>query len=325
MRPATSSRPPATRASSTRSRPMARARASTRPTRPTSCRSLHDQDRRADRRHRVAGARVPHRRAGKAFVLLDSPFREIHALRVAADGTIYAAALSATPSSAVPIAPPSPSPEPSRAGHSVGVDGDHRRSRSWKARSPSSTAPSGGRSHSPSRPRRDLPHPSRWPLGHGLGDGRRCALRPARRGRRQPAGRHGHGGKIFRLSRRSRARHAARRAPPPVRSRRCSAIPRGRIVGATSNPGKVFALSSTRGAQRAPTSPTFVTRGTVATWGAIRWRASARAGQVADRHAHRAIRRRRTRPGARGRTPTRTPTANRSAARTRGICSGARR
>ena len=33
---------------------------------------------------------------GKAFVLLDSPFREIHALRLAEDGTVYAAALNVT-------------------------------------------------------------------------------------------------------------------------------------------------------------------------------------------------------------------------------------
>src|SRR5215207_8043252 len=52
----------------------------------------------------IAGTESPGRvfridAAGKAFVLLDSPFREIHALRLAADGTIYAAALSSTPSS----------------------------------------------------------------------------------------------------------------------------------------------------------------------------------------------------------------------------------
>ena len=50
----------------------------------------------------IAGTESPGRvfridAAGKAFVLLDSPFSEIHALRLAADGTIYAAALSATP------------------------------------------------------------------------------------------------------------------------------------------------------------------------------------------------------------------------------------
>ena len=59
--PATSSPRPATRASSTRSRPTARARASTRPT-PRNVVSLaFDQDRRPDRRHRIARARLPHR------------------------------------------------------------------------------------------------------------------------------------------------------------------------------------------------------------------------------------------------------------------------
>ena len=54
----------------------------------------------------IAGTESPGRvfridAAGKAFVLLDSPFQEIHALRMADDGTIYAAAVSATPSSGV--------------------------------------------------------------------------------------------------------------------------------------------------------------------------------------------------------------------------------
>ena len=49
----------------------------------------------------IAGTESPGRvfridASGKAFVLIDSPYREIHALRIAADGTIYAAAVSAT-------------------------------------------------------------------------------------------------------------------------------------------------------------------------------------------------------------------------------------
>ncbi len=35
---------------------------------------------------------------GKAFVLLDSPFKEIHSLRLADDGTLYAAAVSGSTS-----------------------------------------------------------------------------------------------------------------------------------------------------------------------------------------------------------------------------------
>src|SRR6478672_3717016 len=47
----------------------------------------------------IAGTESPGRvfridSAGKAFVLLDSPFREIHAIHLAADGTIYAVAVN---------------------------------------------------------------------------------------------------------------------------------------------------------------------------------------------------------------------------------------
>src|SRR5207237_8348688 len=53
----------------------------------------------------------------------------------------------------------------------------------------------------------------------------------------------------------------------------------GRIVGATSNPGKVFTLSSER-AMRGTYDSDVRDAGTVATWGAIRWRASAKPGEV---------------------------------------------
>src|SRR5262249_26930596 len=47
----------------------------------------------------IAGTESPSRAfkldaSGRAFVLLDSPFREIHAVRIAQDGTIYAAAMN---------------------------------------------------------------------------------------------------------------------------------------------------------------------------------------------------------------------------------------
>jgi hypothetical protein len=53
----------------------------------------------------------------------------------------------------------------------------------------------------------------------------------------------------------------------------------GRIVGATSNPGKVFALSATPAAKGTYESDVR-DAGTVASWGAIRWRASGKPGQV---------------------------------------------
>src|SRR3954462_4531910 len=50
----------------------------------------------------IAGTEPPGRifrigRDGRAFVLVDSPFKEIHAIKLAADGTIYAAAFSGQP------------------------------------------------------------------------------------------------------------------------------------------------------------------------------------------------------------------------------------
>ena len=137
--------------------------------RPTSCRSRSTRT-----GELIAGTESPGRvfridAAGKAFVLLDSPFREIHALRLAADGTIYAAAVSATPAAGDRSRRRARLPEPSRpvapsvsteiTGMSV-VEGPHR-PRARAVRRPR---------RAPSRPRRDLPDPSRRPLGHGLGD-----------------------------------------------------------------------------------------------------------------------------------------------------------
>jgi len=68
----------------------------------------------------IAGTESPGRifridRDGKPFVLLDSPFKEIHALKLAADGTIYATAFSGTPGGedrAAPSVPTSPETAP---------------------------------------------------------------------------------------------------------------------------------------------------------------------------------------------------------------------
>jgi hypothetical protein len=55
--------------------------------------------------------------------------------------------------------------------------------------------------------------------------------------------------------------------------------PTGRILGATSNPGKLFALSASSAAKGSYESDVR-DAGTVASWGVIRWRATARPGQV---------------------------------------------
>ena len=229
----------------------------------------------------IAGTESPGRvfridAAGKAFVLIDSPFREIHALRLAADGTIYAAALSATPSSgadraAEPVAEPSrpvtPSVSTEITGMSV-VEGPIS----------SSTAPSAGRSNR--RPGRGAIYRIRpdglWDTVWETADDAPYDLIVEDGGSLLVGT--GTDGKIFRLSGSPAratllARAAARQVTALLRE------PSGRIVGATSNPGKVFALSSTA-ARKGTYESDVRDAGTVATWGAIRWRASGRAGQV---------------------------------------------
>ena len=85
-------------------------------------------------------------------------------------------------------------------------------------------------------------------------------------------------GKIFRVSGNPAratllARAAARQVTALLRE------PSGRIVGATSNPGKLFALSPAA-AKRGTYESDVRDAGTVASWGAIRWRSAGRAGQV---------------------------------------------
>ena len=85
-------------------------------------------------------------------------------------------------------------------------------------------------------------------------------------------------GKIFRVSGDPASATLLSRAT----ARQVTALlrePSGRIVGATSNPGKLFALSAIP-APKGNYDSDVSDAGTVASWGAIRWRATARAGQV---------------------------------------------
>ena len=85
-------------------------------------------------------------------------------------------------------------------------------------------------------------------------------------------------GKIFRLAGDPARATLLARAP----ARQVTSLIRdtsGRIIAATSNPGKVFSLGSTRAATGTYDSDVR-DAGTVATWGAIRWRATSRPGEV---------------------------------------------
>ena len=228
----------------------------------------------------IAGTESPGRvfrldPSGKPFVLLDSPFKEIHALRVAADGTIYAAAMSATAGggddrpATLPDTSRPPIPTVSTEITAVGVV--------------ESGVPAATMAAPPSRPRRGgrgaiyrIRPDGFWDTVWETGDDAPYDLLV------EPGGSllvgTGTEGKIFRISGEPAratllARAAARQVTALLRE------PSGRIVGATSNPGKLFALGA--GASRRGTYDSDVRdAGTTASWGVIRWRAAARPGEI---------------------------------------------
>ena len=233
----------------------------------------------------IAGTESPGRifridRDAKAFVLLDSSFKEIHALKIAADGTIYAAAFSGQPGgedrsapSVSVTAPESPTraPVPTVSAEITGIT------------VVDTTSGASGTGAAPStRPRNPkgaifrIRPDGLWDTVWEAADDWPFDVLVEADGSLLVAT--GKEGKIFRLSGDpARAtlltRAAARQVTSLVRD---SA---GRIVAGTSNPGKVFALSSGRAATGNYESDVR-DAGTVATWGAIRWRATAAPGQV---------------------------------------------
>ena len=212
--------------------------------------------------------------SGKAFVLLDSPYREIHALRVADDGTIYAAAVNAQagerhePSASEPPRPPTGTVSAEITGVSV-------------IESPvSSQIPPAPSSRAPRRSGRGgiyrLHNDGLWDLMWDSGEDAPYDIVL------EPAGTllvgTGTEGKIFRVSGEpARATLLARAG-----ARQVTALLResnGRVIGTSSNPGKLFALAS-EPARRGTYESEIRDAGTVATWGVIRWRASLNGGLV---------------------------------------------
>jgi hypothetical protein len=214
----------------------------------------------------------------KAFVLVDSSFKEIHAIKVAADGTIYAAAFSGAPGGEDRAAPTiSTSPEPPRApvpnvsaeitaitvvdatsGMSSGSGASSARSRNVKG--------------AIYRIRPDglwdtvWEATDDWPFDLLIDSDNSILVGTGKEG------------KLFRLSGDPARATLVGRAS----ARQVTALVRdsaGRIIAATSNPGKLFALAATRAASGSYESDVR-DAGTVATWGAIRWRAAARPGEV---------------------------------------------
>ena len=232
----------------------------------------------------IAGTESPGRvfkidPAGKAFVLLDSPFREIHALRLADDGTIYAVAVNGaqggesrpTTDTAAPQEPPARAPVPTVSTEITAVA--------------VMDTPVGGGTTPPS-PRqsrrggrgtiyRILPD-GLWDAMWDSGDDSPYDLVI------EPGGSllvgTGTEGKIFRISGDpARATLLARATAKQVTA--LLREPSGRIVGAASNPGKLFALSPAA-ARRGTYESDVRDAGTVASWGVSRWRATAAPGEV---------------------------------------------
>jgi WD40 repeat protein len=230
----------------------------------------------------IAGTESPGRlfridSAGKAFVLLDSPYREIHAVKIAEDGTIYLAAFNATPGGGDSRPGDQTPPEPPRAPvPTVSTE--------ITAISVMDAPQTGGAPPPVARaPRRT----SRGAIYRVRPDGLWDALWESTEDQPhdlliEPGGSllvgTGTEGKIFRISGDpARAtllsRASARQVTALLRE------PSGRIVVAASNPGKLFALSSAP-ARRGTYDSDVRDATTVASWGAIRWRAAARPGQV---------------------------------------------
>ena len=231
----------------------------------------------------VAGTESPGRvfridPGGKAFVLLDSPYREIHSVRVTADGTIYATAVSATQGAGGEersVGPPAPdASRPPVASVSTEITAI------TVMEGPGVTPPPGSSGRAPRRPGRGAIYRIRpdalWDTLWESGDDAPYDLVVEADGSLLVGT--GTEGKIFRVAGNpARAtlltRAAARQVTALLRD------PSGRLVGATSNPGKLFALSPSP-ARRGTYESDVRDAGTVASWGAIRWRATGRSGQV---------------------------------------------
>jgi WD40 repeat protein len=227
----------------------------------------------------IAGTESPGRvfkldSTGKAFVLLDSPFREIHAVRVASDGTIYAAAMNRAgadrpadrPSIGEPDRPAVPTVSTEITAVGV-VD-----SAPTPASGVSTTRPRRGGRGTIYRIRTDGFSDPLWETGD---DAPYDLLI-------EPGGSllvgTGTDGKIFRIAGDpARATLVARAA-----ARQVTALLRessGRIIAATSNPGKLVALGADP-AKRGTYESDVRDAGTTASWGVIRWRAVGRPWQV---------------------------------------------
>jgi sugar lactone lactonase YvrE len=209
---------------------------------------------------------------GKPFVLLDSPFNEVHSLRVDGSGVIYAAALSgraggedrAPARITVEPTPPPPMPSVSTEITSIAIADV-----SVSASATSSSQP------------RSAPGSAAGAIYRILPDGASDQVWESREDSPYDIGFEPDGsllvatgskGKLYRLSGDPLqaalvTSASAQQVTTIVRDRS------GAMVYATANPGKVFRLGSTRAARGTYDSEVRDAQ-TVAAWGAIKWHAS---------------------------------------------------
>ncbi len=227
----------------------------------------------------LAGTESPGRvfridRQGKAFVLLESAFREIHSLRVGGDGAIYAVAVAAKGGGTTDERPPdTAAPEPVRptvsASVSAEITGFSVIDVGGGAADQKPTAAKAGPRGSRGAVYRIQPD-GLWDIVWESADDTPYDVAFAQGGGLLVAT--GPKGKIFSVTGDLPQAALVGRAPAQQVTRFLSR-PNGETLLVTSNPGKLLKLSPGRAERGAYESDVRDTQ-TVSTWGAISWRGS---------------------------------------------------
>jgi hypothetical protein len=216
---------------------------------------------------------------GRGFVLLDSPYREIRALRVAADGAIYAAALSDRPAAsggdtsservtAEPQRAATPSVSTEITAIAIVDAGQASGATTTPAREPRASQPKGAIFRILSDGTYDTVWTSESDQPYDLATDPQGQLLVATGGE----------GRLYRASAEALTATLLGR----VGAQQVTAMlptTDGQYVLATANPGKLFRLSAAR-AGRGTYESDVRDATTVASWGTISWRAQLNGGRV---------------------------------------------